>query len=121
MVDPTDVPTIAGIDLAVVVGSAILATFVALDVGGPVRTVLTLVFVAFVPGWVLTGEVRSLAALPRIPLAVLLSLAISAALSTVTLWVHLWHPVALFAVVAVVCAATVGRRVGRRRSTAPAR
>jgi uncharacterized membrane protein len=117
MVDPTDVPRMDAFDLGVLVGIAVLATLAAFGIQGPVRTVLALAFLAFVPGWVLTGEVRSLARLPRIPVAVLLSLAISAALATVSLWVHVWHPVGMFVVVAVVCAASIARRVWRRHSS----
>ncbi len=80
---------------AAVVTAALIAA-VALQVEGPVRLALALVFVTFVPGWAALGHTRLATGTSRIALAVAASLAICTATAATMVWLRAWHPFALF-------------------------
>jgi len=108
-------------DLGSAVVTAALLTLVGLGVTSPARVLLALAFVTFVPGWVLLGLLPPLRrvsltdpaaavslpggirvdvveraplveGLPRIAMAVALSLTICTIASQTVLWLHLWRP-----------------------------
>ena len=103
------------IDSAALAVTAVLAVLVELGVTGPLRGVLALVFLTFVPGWAVVTNWTPAARLSRFALSVLLSLSICTAGATITLWLHFWHPLALFYVVALASAAAIISGLVRRR------
>jgi uncharacterized membrane protein len=105
------------IDVAALAVTAILTALVAAGVRSPVRAVLALAFVAFVPGWAIVTNRTPIARSSRIALAVVLSLAVSAAAATITLWLHVWEPDVLFYVAAAASAAAIGYKLARGRQT----
>jgi uncharacterized membrane protein len=87
---------VAGLDAGAAVVSGLLITLTSLDATGGPRTLLALVFVTFVPGWALLDHVAMTAGgIPRIALAVGLSLTITVLTTFALLRLHLWYPVAL--------------------------
>jgi uncharacterized membrane protein len=105
------------IDLLALVVVAVLIVLVAVGVEGPVRAVLALVFVGFIPGWAVVTNWTSAGSTSRAALAVLLSLTMSSGAATTTLWLHVWHPITLFYVGASLSAAAIVFSLVRRRST----
>jgi uncharacterized membrane protein len=87
---------VAGLDVGAAIVSGLLITLTGLGATGAARTLLALVFVTFVPGWALLDHVAMTAGgIPRIALAVGLSLTISVLTTFALLRLHLWYPVAL--------------------------
>jgi len=100
---------------AVVVTTALLG-MVATGLTGPVRIVLALAFVTFVPGWALLGllpplrpmaddhpsailgEAPLVAGTAKVAMAVALSLTLCTLSAQGLLWLRLWNPSALLAV-----------------------
>jgi len=74
------------VDYAALGVIVLLSGSVAFGIEGPVRAVLALVFVTFVPGWAILTNWPAAARSSVVALSVLLSLAISTAVATVTLW-----------------------------------
>jgi uncharacterized membrane protein len=98
------------IDVVALVVVVMLIAFVTARVAGGIRTVLTIGFLTFVPGWTLARYApfaRSCDLPARCAIAVASSLAISGLLATVVLWAHAWAPVALFYAEAIVSAALI--------------
>jgi comEA protein len=103
------------VSLAVILA---LAALVGLEVLGPVRAVLALVFFTFVPGWAIVTNWTSAARFSRVALSVLLSLAVSTAAATTTLWLQIWPPFGLFFVTAAASGIAITSRLIRRRAVA---
>jgi hypothetical protein len=113
--DP-DRGTVDPLDAGAVVTTTALLGMVAAGLTGPVRIVLALAFVTFVPGWALLGLLpplkliaadRSSAVVGEAPLVtgtakVAMAVALSLTLCTLSaqglLWLRLWNPSALLAV-----------------------
>ncbi len=102
---------VVALDAASLVVGAAVAALALFQAHGPVRAVLTLVFVTLVPGW---------AALPDVPdpewpmvgaIVVAASLAICAAAAVSTLWLRLWGPTALLVVLALASSARSAARL----------
>ncbi|MDQ1368258.1 MAG: hypothetical protein QOF20_611 [Acidimicrobiaceae bacterium] len=74
----------------------ILAAIVRLGATGPIRVVLALAFVTFVPGWALFGRSRIVHGVSRVALAVTASFTACLAAAVTMAWLGSWHPVALF-------------------------
>ena len=106
------------IDSAALTVTVVLVALVGLGVTGPLRGMLALVFLTFVPGWAVVTNWTSAARLSRIALSVLLSLSICTAAATMTLWLHLWNPLVLFYVMALASAAAILAGLVRRRTRA---
>lgn len=103
---------ISSVDIRVVAAAMLGVTALAgglalLDVGGPVRLVVTVAFFLVVPGWAIVAFARPAAALSSTVVAV--SVAVSVALDVLVAQTMLlsggWHPERAFAVLAVVSAA----------------
>jgi len=109
---PAHGPGLAVDGLAVAV-TLVLGGLIAGGWSSPVREVLALGFLTFVPGWaLLPGALR--AGWPaQAALAVALSLAVVAVASVVMLWLHLWAPSGLFVGLAVISGARVVPRLVR--------
>lgn len=80
-------------DVVAVLLTASLLALAGLGMAGPLRTVLAVVFVTFVPGWAFLDHVRLAEGTSRVALAVALSLTICTAASLVPLWLRLWDPI----------------------------
>lgn len=88
-------PVLAVVDLAgLLVTDALLALATA-HVGGPVRILLALAFVTFVPGWAAFGHFSALEPTSRLALAVAVSLTLCTALAQGLLWLSWWDPMAM--------------------------
>jgi len=79
-------------DVGAAVVTSSLLILSGLGVSGLSRTVLALVFVTFVPGWALLGQVRMAAPGTRAALAVALSFTVCSAGALAMVWVGQWHP-----------------------------
>jgi uncharacterized membrane protein len=106
------------IDAAALAVIVALGALVLLDVQGPLRGLLALLFVTFVPGWAVVTNWRSAARSSMIALSVLISLSFSAGAATIALWLHVWHPIGLFYVTAAASAVAIGSSLIRRRARA---
>lgn len=106
------------IDYAALAVIAVLAASVALGIEGPIRAVLALIFVTFIPGWAVLTNWNSAAKSSVLALSVLLSIAISTAVATTSLWLHLWNPLGIFSITASVSAIAILYGHRRRRSAA---
>ncbi len=109
-------------DIGCAMVTTVLLVLVGLDVSSPVRVLLALAFVSFVPGWALLGLVPPLRlvalvhpitkvtmgtqgefvghvplvqGVSRIAMAVALSLTLCTASAQAVLWLHLWYPSAV--------------------------
>lgn len=72
-----------------------------LGLGGPVRVLVALVFVSFVPGWAVLDWAPFAEGLAKLAVAAILSLTISTGLALGQLWLRLWHPEAVLSIAAV--------------------
>jgi hypothetical protein len=106
---------IDGAALAVIL---VLGALVILGVEGPVRGLLALAFVTFVPGWAVVTNWRTAAQSSMIALSVLISLSFCAGVATISLWLRAWHPLGLFYVTAAASAIAIGSSLFRRRHRA---
>ncbi len=104
-----------------------LAIVIALGLSGPVRELLALAFMVFIPGqaivtnWPATwpplwpsAQARSVVALP-----IVLSLSVLVLVALVSLWLHLWYPMALYAGELVASTAALAVALVRRYSGRP--
>jgi uncharacterized membrane protein len=90
--------TPAVVTLLDLVGAAVTASLLVmagLELTGPVRILLALAFVTFVPGWAAVGHLHLLEGASRIALAVALSLAMCTALAQALLWLRRWDTAAM--------------------------
>lgn len=87
---------------AAVVAAALLVVSGMGSTGTP-RLVLALVFMTFVPGWVLLNHVRLADGTSRFALAVGLSLTLGSGVALSALWLRTWHPRGLLDVTAGLC------------------
>ncbi|MDQ1398794.1 MAG: hypothetical protein QOK20_726 [Acidimicrobiaceae bacterium] len=103
----------------------ILAAIVRLGATGPIRVVLALAFVTFVPGWALFGRSRIVHGVSRVALAVTASFTACLAAAVTMAWLGSWHPVALFyafgaiTVMALLRPSRRARRDGTAKPAAP--
>jgi len=103
-----------------------LALLSALAVGAspPVKELLLLAFVCWVPGRAVTTHWVSLKGLTLAVVTIVGGLALVTLMATVALWLHWWHPMALFIIQAVACVASliagiVNRDHGRQQTGEP--
>ena len=104
------------IDIAALVLIVVLVVVISLGPSGPIRGVLALGFLTFVPGWAVVTHWASGARLSRIALSVLLSLSICTACATISLWLHVWQPLVLFYVLAIASSIAIVARLVRHRA-----
>ncbi len=97
--------------------AAVAATLV--HVTGPVRVLLGLGFLLFVPGLAIVGWLRLTWPAAELSLTVALSLSVVLLGSQVMLWVHWWRPVSLQVLVGALAAAALCGQL--LRSQAPSR
>jgi uncharacterized membrane protein len=110
-------------DLAGVVIAVGLIGLVTEGEAGPVRIVLALAFVVFVPGRAVVANWPRVGYWSEFGASMVLSLAILTFVATVALWVHAWHPVGVFMIEAVLsilalAAGLVRRHQGQRADEA---
>jgi len=100
--------TIDPLDAGAVMATTALLGMVATGLTGPVRIVLALAFVTFVPGWALlgalpprkltAGEAPLVAGTAKVAMAVAVSLTLCTLSAQGLLWLRLWNLSALLAV-----------------------
>jgi len=120
------------------VGAALVTGALLMMVGightAPVRVVLALAFVTFVPGWALLGLLPTLnvvtvrdqatilgrvplvQGLPKFALAVAISLTLATGAAQALLWLHLWHPSTLLGVLGSMSLLALEVRIVRPRA-----
>jgi len=101
------------VSAASLVLSAALTALVLAGVGGPARVVCGLLFVLFVPGWALVGQLRLRNAAAEFSLAMVVSLAVVMAAAQLMLALHLWRPLWVEPILAVAAAPLLVRRMLR--------
>lgn len=80
------------VNVGVVLVTTSLLVLTGLGVMGPVRTLLALVFVTFVPGWALLALVDLATPATRAALAVALSFTVCSAGALAMVWLGHWRP-----------------------------
>jgi hypothetical protein len=85
-----------GIDGAAALVTLALVALVGLDITGPLRLLLALGFVTFVPGWAMFGHSRLADGTSKVALAVAASLTGCTVTALAMAWLRAWHPFALF-------------------------
>ncbi len=105
------------LDLAALAVAVALVALISLRITGPLRGLLALAFLTFVPGWAVVANWPSATKRSRVALSVVLSLSITAAAATTTLWLHFWRPLGLFYVEASASAVAIVFGLVRRRRT----
>jgi len=121
------------------VGAALMTAALMMMVGaghtGPVRILLALAFVTFVPGWALlglvpprnvvtvrppgtiVGRVPLVRGIPKLALAVAVSLTLTTGSAQALLWLHLWHPSMLLGVLGALSVLALDVRIAWPRTT----
>jgi hypothetical protein len=89
-------PPALAIDMAAALVTVALLAAVGFGGPAPIRTLLALAFVTFVPGWAVFGPSRLVDGTSKLALAVAASLTACTATATTMAWLRLWHPLALF-------------------------
>jgi hypothetical protein len=85
------------------------------------RTVVVVVFTAYIPGRAIISNWPSMAARSHLAMSVLFSLTILTLAATVTLWLNAWHPLGLLEVECGVTTTALFIALLRRRWTVLAR
>ena len=106
------------IDVIAVVVTSALVVMVATGQTGPVRLVLALGFVTFVPGWAFLDHVAPIDRSRKAALAVAASFTICAIPALALLWARTWRPVALLHVLAVASLVALLASIARSRRAA---
>ena len=107
------------VDTAALTVIAALGSTIAAGAHGPLRELLALVFVTFVPGWALLPHPFKRWS-TQAALAIAISLTVGSGASAVMLWLSLWAPTVLFALLAAVsCTLIVPRLLRRVRAVRP--
>lgn len=91
-----DVSRELALDASAVVVTLALLVAIGAGVAGPVRVVLALAFVTFVPGWALLDRVPLAEGASKVALAIPLSFAIGGGAATLLAMFHRWEPLLLF-------------------------
>jgi len=97
-----------------------LSAIVGLGATGPIRVVLALAFVTFVPGWAVFGRSSAVHGISKVALAVAASLTACLTTAVAMAWLGSWHPLPLFYAVAAITTLALVRPSRRARTvTAP--
>jgi hypothetical protein len=133
----TGLGTVDPVDAGAVVVTTALLSMVAGGLTGPVRIVLALAFVTFVPGWALlgllpqlklmaadrssavVGEAPLIAGTAKVAMAVALSLTLCTLSAQGLLWLRVWNPSALLAVLGGLSLLALGACFVRTSTTFP--
>lgn len=107
-------PFMVVVDVGAAVVTAGLLLVVGLGLTGPVRVLLALSFVTFVPGWAILDWIRLAEGISRVALAVALSLAICSAAALMLLWLRRWEPFLLLYVTGAVSLIAVVWHLARK-------
>lgn len=97
-------------ELVLVVLGVVAAVLAAIDVAGPVRTVVVFVALLLVPGWAMVRRVHPLEPAVRFVLTVIGSIGVLTILALAMVWSQFWHPRVVSIVVLVVAAALIAWR-----------
>lgn len=124
------------VDVAAALSTGALLTIVGTGLTGPVRVLLALAFVTFVPGWALLGvvppievvtalptaavigQVPLVRGIPKLGLAVALSLTVGTGAAQALLWLHLWRPSILLVVLGALSLLALDVRIAWPRAPA---
>ncbi len=126
-------PPVNPVDVGAALVTAALLVLVGMNVAGPARVLAALAFVSFVPGWALLGvlplipggrtqdwSARGAESLvrgvPKLALAVAMSLSLSAGATQSLLWLHVWHPVVLLWLLGGISLLALAWRLARPRA-----
>jgi hypothetical protein len=91
-----------------------------LDVTGPVRLLLTVLFTFFVPGRAIVSNWSRMAGWSDLGMSIALSLGMLTLFASIALWARIWHPLGLFQIEALASLIGLGVAVARRRALAAA-
>jgi hypothetical protein len=108
------------LDLLASAIAALLLVAALLDVGGPARLLLTVLFTFFVPGRAIVSNWSRMAGWSDLGMSVALSLGVLTLFASISLWARIWHPLGLFQLEAVGSLIGLGVALARRRALAVA-
>jgi hypothetical protein len=109
------------LDIACVAVTAATAVAVAVGERNAFRSVVVVIFTAYVPGRSIVSNWPSMAARSQVAISVLFSLTILTFAATVTLWLDSWHPLGLLEVECAIATTALFTAILRRRWAALAR
>lgn len=106
------------LDLLAGIIAILLLVLVFVDLTGPARLLLTVVFTFFVPGRAIVSNWSRMAGWSDIGMSIALSLGALTLLAVISLWARVWHPLGLFQFEAVASLIGLGVAIARRRASA---
>jgi uncharacterized membrane protein HdeD (DUF308 family) len=96
----------------------LLLVLVFVDLTGPARLLLTLVFTFFVPGRAIVSNWSRMSGWSDIGMSIALSLGVLTLFAVISLWARVWHPLGLFQFEAAASLIGLGVAIARRRASA---
>lgn len=105
---------VLALDVAALIVTIGLLSVAAADLRGPVRVLLALVFVSFVPGWAVLDHAPMAGGWSRVALSVAISLSMCTAAASALAWAGRWQPSVLLNVLGVASILAVVSHLVRR-------